>query len=823
MLPLPLRHASRSLRRTPAFTVTAILTLVIGIGAMVAIFALIHGVLLRPLPYGDSERLVTVSHRLPPLSIEAAGQTSGLHFTYQRLARTIEDLAIVQEGSANVARPGSAIEPQRLRAAYATASLFPALRVSPIMGRGFTEAEDLPNGPNVVVISEALWRNQFGAAPDIVGRQVEINGVTREIVGVMPERFRYPDDGIHLWLPLQLDPNVETGGFSYSGVARLAPGVTVEQAERELATLLPRYPELFPEFAPGVPTQALLDQAKPIPVITPLREDMTGGIARTLWVVGAAAALVLLVACANVANLILVRADGRQRELAVREALGAGRGRVLALFLNESVILAGAATLLGFVVAWIAVRLLVVTGPADIPRLAELNIDGVTVAFAVGVALFVALVCSAIPALRIGRVPLVSGLREGGRGGTAGRAQHRLRGAMVALQMALALVVLAGSGLLIRTFQQLSSVRPGFDPENVATFWLSLPRARYPDAASYTRFYAQLTERVAALPGVQSVGLTSRLPLAPHGINQSPFYSEDDTEAATRIPPLQLYTTVDAGYFQTMGIPLLAGRGFERYGVQRDGEAIISQRTAEQFWNDPTGRTVIGKRFRMLPTGPWYTIVGVVGGVRDTSLAAPPPQAVYFPEVAGPDTNFAQTRRTMALVVKTTGDPMAITGAVHATLRELDPTLPTFEVRSMEAVMRASVARLSFTIMLLGAAAVVTLVLGAVGLYGVMAYVVTLRTRELGVRIALGAAPSAVAAMMTRQGLLLAGVGLGTGLVLFAIVARFLQAFLYGITPADPVTLIGATLALLATAAMASWVPARRAARVDPAESLRAD
>lgn len=823
MLSLPIRHAARSLRRTPAFTTTATLTLVIGIGAVVAIFAVIHGVLLRPLPYGDSDRLVTTSHRMPSLSIEAAGHTSGTYFTYRRLAKGFEDIALYQQGSANVADPGGTAEPQRLRAGLVSASLFPTLRVSPIVGRAFTDAEDLPNGPNVVVISEALWRNRFTADPAIVGRTLDINGVTREIVGVMPARFRFPDEATQLWLPLQLDPNVETGGFSYSSVARLAPGVTPAQAQGELANVLPRYPELFPEFAPGVPTSILMDQAKPTPTVTPLRHDMTVNIARTLWIVGAAAGLVLLVACANVANLILVRADGRQRELAVREALGAGRARVLAHFLAESAILSGVAALLGLALAWVAIRVLVAAGPADIPRLAELSIDAVTVGFALAVAAFVALLCSAIPALRIGRAPLVNALREGGRGGTAGRAQHRLRGAMVAVQMALALVVLAGSGLLVRTFQQLSAVRPGFDPANVATFWLSLPRARYPDAASYTAFYARLTERVEALPGVQSVGLTSRLPLLLYGTNSSPYFSEDDPEAETRIPPLQLYTTIDAGYLRTMGIPLIAGRGFERHGVQRENEAIISQRTAEQFYNDPTGQRAIGKRFQQLPAGPWITVIGVAGNVRDTSLAAQPSQVVYFPQVAGDDTLFLQTRRTMALVVKTTGEPMAISGAVHAVLRELDPTLPTFEVQPMTSVMRGSIAQLSFTIVLLGAAAVVTLMLGAVGLYGVMAYVVTLRTRELGVRIALGAAPSTVAAMLTRQGLLLAVVGLATGLVLFGLVARFLSAMLYGVSPADPVTLVAATLALITIALLASWVPARRAARVDPAESLRSE
>jgi putative ABC transport system permease protein len=322
---------------------------------------------------------------------------------------------------------------------------------------------------------------------------------------------------------------------------------------------------------------------------------------------------------------------------------------------------------------------------------------------------------------------------------------------------------------------------------------------------------------------VRNAALTSRLPLMQYGMNQNPFYAEDDTDAANRIPPLQIFTTIDGEYFKVMGIPLLAGRTFDRLESQRGGEAIISQRTAEQFWKDPTGQAALGKRFRGLPGAPWYTVIGVVGNTRDTALAAPPSQAIYFPEIAGDDTVNSQLARTMALVVKTEGDPAAITGQVQQVVRALDPTLPTFDVRPMEAVLRASTAQLTFTITILGAAAVVTLLLGAIGLYGVLTYLVTLRTRELGVRIALGAEPDAVARMITRQGLVLTGVGIGGGLVLFALVGRFLKSFLFGVDAADPVTLGAAALALLGISVMASWIPARRAARVDPAGALRAE
>jgi predicted permease len=455
--------------------------------------------------------------------------------------------------------------------------------------------------------------------------------------------------------------------------------------------------------------------------------------------------------------------------------------------------------------------------------LAEVQIDPVTLLFTVAVVSLVAFICSVIPAIRIGRIPLPNALREGGRSGTAGRSQHRVRGAIVAVQIALALVALAGSGLLLRSFQSLNGVKPGFNAERLATFWVSLPRARYQNDTAIVQFYARLTSRVAALPGVASVGLTSRLPLAQNGLNQNPFYVEDDPAATSRIPPLQIYTTVDGAYFATMGIPMIAGRTFDPIGLQRHGEAIISQRTAIQFWKDPTGQAALGKRFRGMPSGPWFTIVGVVGNVSDTSLATRPSQTVYFPQVPERDTLSDQSQRTMALVVKTTVEPTAITSAVQRVVRELDATLPTYDVRPMTAVMRSSMAQLSFTTVMLGAAAVVTLLLGAIGLYGVMAYFVTLRTRELGVRIALGAQPSAVAAMMTKQGLGLTAAGVVAGLALFAALARFLKSFLFGVAPTDPLTLVGASLLLVAIAALASWIPARRASRVDPASSLRAE
>jgi predicted permease len=453
--------------------------------------------------------------------------------------------------------------------------------------------------------------------------------------------------------------------------------------------------------------------------------------------------------------------------------------------------------------------------------LAEVHVDLATVGFAIVIAALVAFACSIVPAMRIGRVQLSNALREGGRGGTAGRARQRVRSALVAGQIALALVALASSGLLLRTFQRLNEVRPGFEPRGVVTFWVSLPFSRYEKDSSVVRFYSQLLDRVKALPGVKDAGLTSRVPFETNGWSQDPLYPEDDLQSyANKIPPLNFYTTTDGAYFRTMGIPLLAGKTFDRLELQRPNEAIISRATAVQFWKDSTGQRVIGKRFRELPGSQWLTVVGVVGDTRDTSLAMPPSLVVYRPLAAGGDNNV---RWTMGLVVRSGAEPAAITSAVQRAVRELDPTLPLFDVRTMTEVTSASMAQLSFTIIVLGAAALVTLILGAVGLYGVMAYVVSLRTRELAVRIALGATPSAVVRMLTKQGMAVTGFGIAGGLVLFVIVARALKSLLFGVASTDPVTLVSASLLLVGIAALASWLPARRTSRVDPADVLRAE
>jgi predicted permease len=818
-----LAYATRSLVRAPLFSGAVILTLTIGIGSAAAIFAVVNAVLLRPLPYENPGRLVGVWNDMAPISLKHAQQTLGTYLAIRRYARTLEGIAVYQDGSLSVADPDGRAEPARMSVAWMTASAIPVLGVRPIIGRPFSEVEDIPKAPDVAVISERLWHSRFAGEANPVGKKLVVGGQLTEIIGVMPARFRFPNANVDIWLPIRLDPNDPfAGGFNYSAFARLKPGVTLDAAQRDIATVLPRAVDVTPMIAPGVTMQMVFDQAKPVPRVIPMRDDVIGDSSRTLWMVASTALLVLLVTCANVANLLLVRADARHRELSVRAALGAGRTRVLSHFLTESGLLAGASALLGLGAAVIATRLLVRAGPTDIPRLAEVGVDGTVVAFTIIVAALVTLVCSALPAIRFLRGDPLSGLRDGGRGGTAGGKRQRMRGALVAAQVAFALVVLAASGLLLRSFQRLHAVRPGFDADGVATLWLAVPSLRYPKDSNVVRFYSELTDRVAQLPGVRGVGLTSRLPLASGGTNQNPFYVEGDATYTRKIPPLEMFTSTDGGYFRAMGIPLIAGRTFDPIERQHPEEAIISLETAKVFFHDSTGRAALNRRFQTLPNSPWHTVIGVVGSMRDTSLAGSLVRAVYFPETVKGDP-FGQFQRTLAIVARTGGDVATTTRAIQRIIHDMDPTLPTFGVRSMRATVESSLALLSFTMIVLGVAAAVTLVLGMVGLYGVIAYVVALRTRELGVRIALGAQPLAVARMVTMQGLALCGAGIVVGLVLVVAGGRFLRNLLFEVAPTDPLTL-GATILLLGTFALfASWIPARRAARVNPAEALRTD
>jgi len=825
--PLPLAYAWRSLRRAPVFTTTATLTLALGVGAVTAIFSVVNAVLLRPLPYPDAERLVGVGHTAPAINVGEIGQSLGTYFTYQRVGTSFDAMGLWTVESISLSDPAGGSEPERVRAAALTPSVLPILRVAPLRGRPFTEEEGRPNGAAVALIAEDFWRRRFNADPGLVGRTVQVDGRSVEVIGIMPRTFRFPDARTNAWLPLQMDPaTTDGGGFNWSGIARLKPGVSRDAALRDVERGLARVPEFYPNLAPGMPMAGVIQNAKIAPTVRALRDDVIGAFAPVLWVVAATAGLVMLVACANVANLLLVRAEGRQRELTVRAALGAGHGQVLAHFLGESVVLAVLGGGLGVLLAVAGVALLVRYGPTELPRIAEVSVDTTTLLFAIVAAVVASLIATLVPALRQGRVNLGAMLREGGRSGTSGRARQRSRSVLVAVQVALAMVLLAGSGLLARSVMRLREVRPGFDASQVLTFRVELPQATYSTSASVVRFHSDLRERLSALPGVRAVGASTKLPLLIEGSNLNPMSREDRPPGPDELPPVTTFIRATDTYFRTMAIPLVAGRTFSGMTeAQSPQEVVVSRKMAADLWGDSTGQRALGQRLKGL-NGLSYTVIGVVETVLDSSLSAPPSTQLYFPVVplaaTGADRDIG-SMSSLSVVIRTAGDPLALAPAVRRVVADLDRTLPVFNLQSMDAVMSQSYARLTFTLLVLAVAAGAALVLGAVGLYGVVAYVVTLRTKEIGVRIALGAQPRAVGRSVARQGVLLALGGAAVGLVAFTLLARTLRVFLFGVAPSDPITLLGVTLLLVTVAAAASWLPARRAARINPVEAMRMD
>lgn len=810
-----LRYALRSLRRSPVFTLTVILTLAAGIGSMSAMFAIVYGVLLAPLPYGEPDQLVSIRLQAPQAG--EIGLPPALQVTYDRQAQTLDGVGFHRTGSTNVWIEGDDHGADSVIGTWVSASMMPLLRVPPLLGRPFTAEEELRSGPEAVILSEAEWRARFGAAPDVIGKTLMVNSVRRQIVGVMPARFSFPTAATRLWLPAKRPDDASVGDFIYSGVARLAPDANVERAQRELAALLPRLSESFPRLQSGTSTAAWLADTKPTPAVLPLREDMTSGIASTLWLLAAAAGLVLVVAWANVANLLLIRADGREPELAVRAALGAGRLRTAAPFLAEAALLSAAAGALALTMAFGAVEALVAFGPSGIPRLAELGMGLPAVGFTLLITAFGMIVCAAVPTGRWWRKPLTLNLREGGRGASAGVSRLRVRAAIATLQIAVALVVTIGSALLLRTAHGLSLVRPGFDGTGVLTLRIQLPFARYDEAASVA-FYSRLIERVRELPSVRSAGLATKVPLDAGPLHEQTFQLGPDAGART-LP----VTLVDDEYFAALSIPLLAGRGYRRIELERGTDVVISRRAAAALFGDQAGTASVGKQLALASSDVTYTVVGVVGDVRDQDLAIPPAPMVYRPLAVPTDPNAEPpTPRNMALLIRSSAPTEVAVPAIRRMVHELDPTVPIYKVETMSHVVDASTSKLQLLLALTTAAAAITLLLGVVGLYGLMAYLVALRTREFGVRIALGADPKRIARLVAERGLSLTGAGIAAGFALYAIAAPLLRAHVFGVTMLDPGTLSGATLLLVIAAGFASLVPAWRAARVDPATALRA-
>lgn len=820
MLMTSIRATVRGFRKSPGFLVLTALTLALGIGATAALFTVVNAILIRPLPYPEPERVVYVQLSAAGMGLDDAQISDAVYLLFRKENKVLEDMGIYWDGAATLT---GGEEPARLGAGGLTPSVFTILRVPPALGRSFVEDDGKPGAEPVTVLSHALWQSRFGGDRKVVGTKIQVDGVSHTIVGVMPESFRFPTSDVQLWVPMVIDPaDLAPGNFNYGGVGRLRPGVTHDRATKELSALVWRIPEAMGEN--GI-SREMIEQAKLAVFAKPLRDRVVGDIERTLWLLLGSVGLILLIACANVANLFLVRAEGRQREVAVRTAIGASRWEIARVFLGESLGLSLVGGVLGLALAAAGVRFLLALQPQGIPRLEEIGIDASVVAFTALLAVLSGLLIGAFATLRYGSPNLVPALKEGGRGGTVGKARHRARQVLVVVQVALALVLLVGAGLMMRSFWRLANVDPGIDPEGVLTVNLSLPETEYESSTRTAQFYAQLLEKVRALPGVEKAGTNSVLPLS-NSHSMSSHMIEDHPMPPNAMPPMLGTRFTSPGYFETLGIPLIEGRSFERIDPQREEDGVVvSRAVAQHFW---PGRSALGKRLSQggpgEPIEKWFTIVGVVGDVREQGLHAKPVEAVYYPvRRMNPDTDGEWVPRDFALVVKAKPgvDPAGLVGAVRQAVWSIDPKLPLSGVRTMEKVVERSMARTSFTMLLLGIGAAVALLLGAIGIYGVISYIVSQRTQEIGVRMALGAQRGDVSGMVMKEGLALALLGIGSGLAVAFGVTRLMKALLYEVSTTDPATFATVPLLLALVALLASYVPARRAAEVEPLEAIR--
>jgi predicted permease len=810
------RYAFRGFRRNPAFATVAIFTLALGIGGTTAIFSVVNGVVLKPLPFPDPQQLVAVHHTMPGVGVDEAPLSPALYFTFRDHSRTLEDIGVWRRRPVTVT---GLAEPEQVVAAQVTDGLFPVLGVNPILGRGYDEEDVAPGSTNPVILSQRYWVRRFGADPDIQGRTIRIDGVELTIIGVMPGGLRLGELSPDLYLPLVFNRSggVSVGNWSFPGIARLRPGVTPEEASRDLDRLT----VLATEEYPGIPLAELENRAFGT-FVRPLKDDVVGGARTILWLVFGTAGLVLLVACINVANLFLVRAETRQRDAALRVAIGASKGRLARQFITESTVIGILGGSAGLLLALGGDRLLLHMAPPNLPRLEEIGLEPTVLLFALGVSLLAGLVFGTIPVLRHIRGGLAGSLREGGRGTSSSRRWFRMRSVFAISQVALVLVLLIGSGLMVRTFQALRNVPPGFQrPEEVLTFRLSVPSSEARTADDAARTHQQILERIAQIPGVTSVGAAA-------SVAMDRWESWEDVEV-DGFPPApgeaaihRRLNWITPGYFATLENPLLAGRSLGGEDVyQRRPVAVVSEDFAREFWGRPA--EALGKRFRTAENSPWREIVGVVQNVHTTGLAETPPTVIYWPLVMEGMWGMSTfTIRGLRYAVRTSRpDPATLLPDVRDAVWSVNPNLPLSETLTLDDILANSMARTSFTLVMLGVAAGVALLLGVVGVYGVLSYLVAQRTREMGVRLALGARPADVRGMIVRQGGMLGAAGVAIGLAVAVGLTRLMSALLFEVSPVDPPTYGAVAAVLIGVVLLASYVPARRAAGVDPTEALR--
>jgi predicted permease len=815
------RQVARRLLRSPLFTLVTLITLAAGVGANIAVFSVVEGVLLKPLPYPHPDELVGVWHTAPGLNMDLVNMAPSNYFIYREQNRVFQDIGLYNGDSVSVTGHGS---PEQVQALDVTDGLLPVLGIAPMLGRGFNRADTTPHGPDTVILDYSYWQRHFGSDRSIVSRSITVDGKPRQIIGVMPRNFHFLDwDEPAMYLPIQFDRNkVTLGQFSYEGIARLKPGVTLKAANADIARLIPTVWTSFPP-PPGFSLD-LFHKARLGPEVRPLRLDVVGDISQLLWVLMGSIGVVLLIACANVANLLLVRAEGRHQELAVCAALGASRWRIAREFLLESVLLGLTGSALGLGLAWAALRLLVAIAPQGLPRLHEIGIDLPVLAFTLIIALGCSLFFGSIPALRYANTRIGTGLRGGGRTVSQGRERHRTRNILVVVQVSLAFVLLVCSGLMIRTFRALTHVSPGFtDPSTIQTLHIAIPDAEVPDSQKVVRMQQAMLDKIAAIPGVSRAAYANSVPMD-GGQWQDPVFAQDHNYADGSMPPLRLFKFASPGYFTTMGIPLLAGRDFTwEDDYQRLPVAIVSEKLAREFWGTP--QQALGKEIRVSSKDDWRRVVGVVGDVHDQGMNKDAPATAWWPILMNNfESDKDNIRRWVVFAIRTPrAGSESLVSDVRRAIWSVDANLPIADVRTEAFLYNRSMARASFTLVMLALAAGIALLLGLVGLYGVVAYSATQRRREIGIRIAMGAQRNDITGLFVRQGLLLAGCGIACGLAIALGVTRLLGSLLFHTSPLDPVTYGCAAVALCGAAALASYMPSRRTAGLDPVEALRAE
>jgi len=830
-----LRHALRALPRQPAFALAAVLTLALGIGGTTAIFSVVYSVLLKPLPYPNAEELVRIRHAAPGLDAPDLVASSNMHLTYSRENRVFAAVGMWREDSATLTESGEA---QRVRAVLVADGTLQALGIQPMLGRGFTAAEheSAADGPSPVILSYGSWQRRFGGDEAVLGRALSLDAPggagalqlppSAQVVGVMPPSFEFLDSAPQpdIILPVRFDPARQAHGiYTWQMLARLKPGVALSEAQADLDRMRPIWFDAWPLF-PGM-TREQFENFRITPSVRPLLDDMVGGVSSMLWVLMAAIGGVLLIACANIANLMLVRADARRPELGVRAALGARPGRIARELLVESLVLGAAGSAIGLLLAYAGVRALVAIGPSDLPRLQEIAVHPPVLAFAVAVSLASALSFGSITALK-NAVQRHAPLTGAARGGSASRERSATRNTLVVVQVALAVVLVMSAALMIRTFQALRDVDAGFtDPATIQTARIWVPRAAAPGEDLVMRVQRDILDKIAALPGVTAAGFASHIPLG--GLeNNGPVFVEGRRIAPGDQPPSRRWIRVSPGYFAAMGTRLIAGRDVTWNDIDAGGRvAVISENFARDLASDPAG--ALGTRIRIGPFAQddWKEVIGVVQNVQQDGLHAAAPSMVYWPALAANTIGSPLSGvSSVAFAIRSerAGDG-GLVEEIRQAVRSVDPSIPVGEARTMRELYADSLARTSFTLVLLGVASAMALALAVVGIFGVIAYVVSQRTREIGIRSALGARPVQLERMFLRQGLALTGVGLVAGIAGALALGRFMSSLLYGVGPLDPITYVAAIAITLTAAALASYLPARRAAAIDPIETLKSE